>query len=205
MAPGKTVPVPLPKEQSRIWDNCVIVPSCRKAASGRGPRQALPVAKCLGVGGSLFWPQRSPLSPQAGPEQPRACLLCFPVFLVPLLLGPVRGDHALSEAGPPPLLLGHSPQTASEVVAMASFVSSVREVLCGKQENSRRGGGVGSRGTGLLQSMTQWEEGPWLSGAALPAPHPHPPPPAFTHPSLPLWDRRKPNALCAGPGASFPV
>lgn len=51
------------------------------------------------------WPQRHPLSPRQGQSSPGACPL-FPVFLVSLLLGPVRGDYTLSKAGPPPTTAG---------------------------------------------------------------------------------------------------
>lgn len=108
------------------------------------------------------WPQRSPLSLQAGPEQPRGLSIISPSSWCPCswaLLGGTTPSQRPSPPHLPPLWLGHRPQTASEVVVMASLVSSIWEVSWGKKENSRWG--TGSSGTGLLQFMRQWEVGPW--------------------------------------------
>lgn len=186
MAPEKTVTVPLPGEQRGIWDNRVIVPSYRKAASvGAAPRQALPLAKCLGAS---HFPAASekPFVSAAG-QSSQGPVRCFPASWCPPP-GPCEG-------GPCPV---------------KGWVLPTPTPTAGTQSSdSLRGGGHGSfcpfnmgglvwqerklqtgdrsRGTGLCSSQ---DNGKWALGCqwpALPTPRWGALEKCFT-PQLPLWD-----------------
>lgn len=86
----------------------------------------------------------------------------FPVFLVPLLLGPVRGDHALSKAeSPPPSAPMAGTQASDSLRGGGHGFSCLFNMggLVGQERKLQMG--TGSSGTGLLQFMRQWEVGPW--------------------------------------------
>lgn len=159
--PRKDCNCPFTQGTERLCHGSFLQKSC---FSGGGPRQALPLAKCLG-GQSLFNGLRDTLCLQCRAKAAQGPVHYFPSSWCPCSWALLGGTTPSQRPGPRPLRLGHSPQTASEVVAVASFVSSIWEVLCGKKENSRLG--IGSSGTGLLQFVRQWEMGPWRASGLL--------------------------------------
>lgn len=173
--------------------------------SGGGPRQALPLAKCLG-GQSLFSGLREALCLRRQGRAAQGPVHYFPVFLVPLLLGPVRGDHALSKAeSPPPSAPMAGTQSSDSLRGGGHGFSCLLNMggLVGQERKLQTG--TGRSGTGLLQFMRQWEVGPWRVRGPLCQLHVGWPWRTASPLSSLGGTGGKPNTLCDGAGASFLV